>query len=139
MNSSPLFDDVEIMSTTEATTSILNNFNNNPYRQATVTAWQICGPILISVGTLGNLMSFIVLCSASFKKTSLGLILKILSVVDTSLLWTVLFRTVVLHQDITKSNDIRNYSEVRSDDFNWWLRLILKWDKIACNKQIKFK
>ena len=103
---SPTFQDF-IQNTTEDTFSTQNfsdaNFSDYyyDYQDPYDVYWQYkvseqlivwVAPLLIVLGNIGNLLSFIVLQSSSFKKSSTGFILSALAVVDTGMLNTGLLR-----------------------------------------------
>ncbi|KAK6188074.1 hypothetical protein SNE40_004336 [Patella caerulea] len=93
------------------------SMNDYPEYKASVLIWKICSPVLIIIGTIGNLLSILVLTQKNMRKSSVSIYLTVLSIVDILVLYTGLLRqTIRYHLNL----DIRELS-VLSCKINTWL------------------
>lgn len=68
-----------------------------PEEQLARRLWLWISPLLILIGTFGNILSFFTLRSCTFRKCSIAFTLSALAVVDTSVLYTTLLRQWILY------------------------------------------
>ena len=76
---------------------------------ATQYIWMIGPPILVALGTIGNLMCFIVLRFSGMRRSPSSLYLQVLAFVDTTVLYTALSRYWILN---IYGKDIRAFSNI---------------------------
>lgn len=90
-----------------------------------INLWKYGSPILLILGSVGNLITFIVLMQRKNRVSSTAMFLIALAVSDILILWTGLFREWIRHQN---GKDIRTYSE-----FGCRLHLFLTYLSFQCS------
>ena len=71
------------------------NIDNLEHAKAAVAIWRYCSPILIVVGTIGNILSFAVMLRKKIRESTTSLYLCVLAIVDTAVLYTGLLRNYI--------------------------------------------
>ena len=65
-----------------------NNIDNLEHAKITVSIWLYGSPILIAVGTIGNILSFAVMLRKKIRQSTTSLYLSVLAIADTAVLYT---------------------------------------------------
>lgn len=99
------------------TTSQYSHFRSASELRAGVLVWQIVSPILIIFGTVGNVLSIIVLSSRKFNRWSSSVYLLGLAVADLCALYIGLMRQWIKY---SFDSDIRHFHPVLCK-IHWWL------------------
>src|SRR6218665_2364945 len=88
-------------------TAVMRNRTSGvlPEDQLSRRLWIWITPLLLIIGTFGNVLSFFTLRSCTFRKCSIAFTLSALAVVDTSVLYTTLLRQWILY--LTGGYDVR--------------------------------
>ena len=81
------------------------------YHKVTVDIWTYVPPIIISVGTVGNILTIIVILRQIFRISSTSLFLLCLAFSDLLVLYTATLRQWILHNKAWEQKDIRMNSE----------------------------
>ncbi|ESP05495.1 hypothetical protein LOTGIDRAFT_102430, partial [Lottia gigantea] len=79
--------------------------------------WIVVSPILMIVGTIGNLMSILVLTRSNMRKSRVSIYLTVLSSCDILVLYTGLLRQVIMYHT---NFDVRTLSDL-SCKINTWM------------------
>ena len=88
--------------------SLCKNFDD-PRCQAVETLWLVFSPILITIGTIGNILSICVLLRKRMRQTSASIYLTSLACADTGVLYIGLLRDWLVHlteTDYQKENNV---------------------------------
>ncbi|XP_046552628.1 thyrotropin-releasing hormone receptor-like [Haliotis rubra] len=111
-------------------------YKDFPEYQAGVFMWKAISPLLILIGTIGSLLSVIVLCRKRMRSSTTMFYLAVLAVTDVFVLYTGLLRYWI---NYTFDEDLRLYSEFSckfhiflvyvSLDFGAWILVALTVDR----------
>ena len=71
-------------------------FGNLEHTKTLVSVWLYCSPILIVLGTIGNILSFVVMLRKNIRESTTSLYLSVLAIVDTAVLYTGLLMNFVI-------------------------------------------
>ena len=112
-------------------------YQSYPEYQASLWIWQIFPPILIAIGTVGNILSIVVLTRPSIRHSTIALYLTVLAVSDLTVLYTGLLRQWLIY---LVDFDVRAVSETAckihvwlvysSLDFSAWVVIAVTLDRV---------
>ena len=102
-------------------TSAFENSTNQEYKsypeyQASLLIWKIVPPILIAFGSIGNILSIVVLTRPSIRRSTIALYLIVLAVSDLTVLYTGLLRQWLIY---LVDFDVREISEAACKIHIW--------------------
>ena len=112
------------------------------YKNVTVEIWTYVPPVLISIGTVGNLLTIIVIFRQIFRISSTSLFLLCLAFSDLLVLYTSPLRQWILYNKAWNNTDIRMNSEGScrahtfltyfSIQFSSWLLVAVTVERMIC-------
>ncbi|XP_052777988.1 G-protein coupled receptor daf-37-like [Mya arenaria] len=98
-----------------------SSFRSGRELRAGVLMWQVCSPVLIVLGTIGNIITIIVLSKPRFNRSASTVFLLALAAGDLSMLYIGLLRQWVKY---AFDFDIRHASEAVCK-MHWWLMYVI--------------
>ena len=115
----------------------MRNFTELPFYKSSVIIWKVVPPMLILLGTIGNILSILVLTRRSLRKSTTSLFLTVLACSDLLVLYSGLLRQWVLYVFET---DVRHVCEVgcklniwlvySSLDFSAWILMAVTIERV---------
>ncbi|KAK3594349.1 hypothetical protein CHS0354_019258 [Potamilus streckersoni] len=108
--------------TDNSTTVKYDDISNYPEQKAGIMLWSVIPPILISFGTVGNILSIIVLTRRSIRSSTTALYLTVLAFSDLVVLYTGLLRQWL---NFLWQEDVRNISELSCKIHLWFVYISL--------------
>ncbi|ESP05493.1 hypothetical protein LOTGIDRAFT_97704, partial [Lottia gigantea] len=89
-------------------------------------------PILINIGTIGNLMSILVLTRSNMRKSRVSIYLTVLSSCDILVLYTGLLRQVIMYHTNSDVRILSDFScKINTVDFSVWILVAVTVERIV--------
>ena len=128
-----------VMETNTSMEEDYDDFTTYSEYQASILIWKVVPPILILLGTIGNILSIVVLTRKSIKDSTTALYLTFLAASDLCVLYTGLLRQWIRY---LFKYDVRNLSEAvckihiwlvySSLDFSAWIIIAFTLERVIC-------